>query len=450
MTNIVNEFEFTSFKLASDRMSVSFYFKFIDILGFEDVFEEKISLSSPISSDFPDLLLTKMFFSLHLVLGISYYKIRCATKISIKSGLLNKKQADFWNTVYTKGLGEFFFRNQIDFRDLVHFPFILDKAAPSVVYERSDKSLLGIGGGKDSLVSYELLKKVNKSFTSLVIESNHSYPVIDNLLYQFKIPNIRIKRDIDKKIFEYNKKNNVFNGHIPVSAINSFIGVFACLVHNYRYFIVSNERSANFGNVEYLGMQINHQWSKSIEFENLFQAYVAEFITPSVKYFSLLRSLSEFAIVKLFSAYSNYFPFFSSCNVNYKVQQGKVNGKWCNSCPKCAFVFCMLSAFLPKKTVINIFGRNLLDDKTMLVIYRQLWGTQDIKPFECVGTPDEVIMALYLSYQNKEFENDAIMGFFEKEILPFIHNPNILLCDLLKQDKIKHIPEEFKQIISQL
>ena len=450
MPNTAHKFEFTSFQLALDRKSIYFHYKIYFTQGNEDIFEEIIYLPNAIPSAIPDQLLTSILFSLHLMLGISYYKMHCAPKINIKSGYLSKEQAEFWNIVYQKGLGEFFFRNQIDFRNLVHFPFTQDKVAPSVLYERLNKSLLGVGGGKDSLVAYELLQKANKNFSTLVIESSHSYPIIDQLLHHFNLEHIRIKRSLDKKIFEYNKKNTVFNGHIPVSAINAFIGVFVCLIYNYQYFIVSNERSANFGNVEYMGMQINHQWSKSIEFELLFQAYITKFISPSVTYFSLLRPLSEFAIVKLFSAYHSYFSLFSSCNSNYKIEGNPFNEKWCCKCPKCAFVFCMLSAFLPKKTVINIFGSNLYENKNLLMIYRQLWGTQDIKPFECVGTPDEVKIAFYLTYKKKEFVHNPVMETFEKEILPHIKNPEQQMNILLKREDVNSIPVEFRSIIAQL
>src|SRR5690348_8992211 len=49
--------------------------------------------------------------NLLLILGISYYKLFCPKNIELSQIKLSKEQADFWNAVYTKGLGEFFYKN---------------------------------------------------------------------------------------------------------------------------------------------------------------------------------------------------------------------------------------------------------------------------------------------------------------------------------------------------
>jgi len=450
MQNVTNEFEFSAFKIALNRTKISFFYKGIYSSSKSEIFEEKILLPSPIPPEIPNQLLDKVLFSLHLILGISYYKMFSTSNIRVKSGELNKAQADFWNAVYTKGLGEFFYRNSIDFRGLIKFPYSQNVEKSSTILERSNRSLLGIGGGKDSLVSFELLQKLKKDFTSLVIESNHSYPTIDRMMNFFRYPTIKIKRQIDTRVFEKNKRRNIPNGHIPISAINAFIGVFTCLIYNYKYFIVSNEKSANFGNTKYLGLEVNHQWSKSIEFEKLFQTYIKDFITPSVAYFSFLRPFSEFAIIKMFSSYPQYFPYFSSCNTNYKVEYITHSRIWCNRCPKCAFIFGMLAAFLPKKTVLTIFNSNLFQDATLSTLYRQLWGIQDIKPFECVGIPEEINMAFYLSYKNGDYKNDVIMKLFEKEVLSKISKPDQLISNLFIKEDTNTIPKEFRSIVSQI
>src|SRR3989344_730090 len=41
---------------------------------------------------------------LHLILGISYYKLYCPPRIPLPFKL-SEEQAEFWNTVYRKGLG---------------------------------------------------------------------------------------------------------------------------------------------------------------------------------------------------------------------------------------------------------------------------------------------------------------------------------------------------------
>src|SRR5204862_4005846 len=107
-----------------------------------------------------------------------------------------------------------------------------------------------------------------------------------------------------------------YNGHVPFSTHMAFISLFTAMLYDYRYTIFANEESANYGSVTYLGREINHQWSKSLEFELLFQEYVKQFLTPDISYFSILRPFSEIAIAKRFVQYQQYFPVFSSCNTN--------------------------------------------------------------------------------------------------------------------------------------
>src|SRR5690242_1007824 len=110
----------------------------------------------PSMKDIPQELLNGLFDNLLLALGISYYKLFCPKEIVLEKIHLSKNQAEFWNTVYTKGLGEFFYKNKIDFRGLINFP-VSDVEASAVSFPRQNRSLVGIGGGKDSIVTAELL-----------------------------------------------------------------------------------------------------------------------------------------------------------------------------------------------------------------------------------------------------------------------------------------------------
>ena len=126
---------------------------------------------------------------------------------------------------------------------------------------------------------------------------------------------LKIQRFLDWQVFQKHK----YDGHIPISAIYAFLGIFYAVLYRYSYFVVANEYSSNFGNIKYKGKTINHQWSKSSEFEDMFSDYVYNFISPDVKYFSLLRPFYEIRIAEIFSNYKKYFPYFSSCNKNFKL-----------------------------------------------------------------------------------------------------------------------------------
>lgn len=357
----------------------------------------------------PPEALRKTLEALHLIIGISYWKAYCSKNIVIKNFSLTKDQAKFWNVLYTKGLGEFFYKNQIDFRNLINFPFTSSKSTRAASYESraaSSKSLLLFGGGKDSLVSAELLKKADKKFDFFYMASGKESDVIMSLIPKTAII---VKRQIDPRIMELNQKG-AYNGHIPITALVSFTAELAALLYGYRYVISSNEKSADYGNVEYRGEVVNHQWSKSLEFEKMFRDYTHAYMTPDVTYFSLLRPFYEIKIIRLFSELGEgYFRKFTSCNRNFKVfkERLKNGSKWCGECPKCVFVFTMLSAFVPKRQLVKIFGKNLFAKKELLPLFRELLGLKDFKPFECVGTKEEMIWAMYAAVQSGEYGSEA-------------------------------------------
>lgn len=406
-------------------------------------FTDKI-LFHKLDANVPKGLLKSLLENLLLVLGMSYWKLYCAPVIEIKSFSLTKQQAEFWNNVYTKGLGEFYYKNKIDFRDLINFPFDEEMQVSPVNFPRENRSLMGIGGGKDSIVSAELLKKYNKDFDAFVV---NKHDIMTEVIRNLSVDSIVLEHKLDPVLFELNKTKDVYNGHVPVSAYYAFLGLFAAAIYDYRFLIVSNEESANYGNVEYLGKVVNHQWSKSIEFENLFRNYVNSFISPDLVYFSLLRPLKEIKIAEIFTRYPEYFNLFSSCNRNFRINNTQ-STRWCGECPKCLFVFSMLSAFISREKLISIFGKNMFEDKDLLPLFKELFGVSKIKPFECVGTPEEMQYALYLASRKQEFTRSFLMDFFEKNILPSLKplEPN----QLLSIDSTENIPDQFKEIFVKL
>ncbi len=256
---------------------------------------------------------------------------------------------------------------------------------------------------------------------------------------------IIIKRTIDRKLFKLNKAG-AYNGHIPISAIYTLTSLLVAVLYNYKYLIFSNERSANFGNVRYLGRVINHQYSKTAEFEKSLSDYIRKFITPDISYFSLLRQWSELKIVKVFSGYKKYFKEFSSCNKNFVISK-KTSKCWCGVCAKCAFAFCQLAAFLPPQEVLKIFGRNLYADKSLLYLYQELLGEKNFKPFDCVGTPEEVKLAMSLGRRGGEFNDDYIIKYFSAKILPKIKNIDKLQKITMSNYGWHNLPPQFRALV---
>ena len=427
-------------------------------LDHEIDFEETILLPEPIEDERlkkHEWEIERCLSALHLIGGISYYKTCLPKRIEIPDHTLSKGEAKFWNTVYERGLGEFFYRNTIDFRGLIKFPGQdqtiqaeeKNRLKPKIGNRKpitEQRLLVPIGGGKDSLVTIELLKKAGAKVTLLRMGT---HPLINELAHLTGLPMIEVKRNLSENLFDLNEEG-ALNGHVPITAYLSVLSVLIALLYDFDAVVMSNERSASQGNVEFKGTQINHQWSKSLEFEKMLQVYVKESIGTGIEYFSLLRPYSELKIAEMFSQYPQYFETCSSCNYNWKISGSSPaktieKGKWCNECPKCAFVFAALAAFLPRSTLETIFGKILYEDTTLLPLFRELLGIEKFKPFECVGTPDETRAAFLLAKKRGDLKETAAMKMFEKEVFRAIKDPEGLIKDSLKPNEKHCIPKEF-------
>ena len=445
-------FEFSSFDHTADFSIVTFHYKTVSEEGKEFSFVETLQFANLPTQPVNPLtreLINHLYFNLHLILGISYFKLFLPKQIVIKSGKLTKEQSNFWNTVYKKGLGEFFYRNQIDFRGLIDFPHTNDNSLTRELVNSltpNPRVLLGLGGGKDSLVAADLLKENKIPTTGFIIETASQSKLVENQIKALGLKTIVVKRVLDPQLVK--GVPGAYQGHVPFSAITAFIGILTAALYDFKYVAVGNERSADEGNVEYLGEKINHQWSKSSEFEKLFREYLRENISENLYYFSITRPFSELKIAELLSKKPVYFKLFSSCNRNFTIAVNKANFSWCGTCPKCAFTFLLLAAFLPKKKVIDIVVNDLLNDPSLIDLYKEMLGEKDTKPFECVGTYDEVKAAFYLVHKRGEFEDSPIMKFFVSTVLPKIKDPEELVKKELTPTESTTLPEEFRKIIT--
>ena len=235
---------------------------------------------------------------------------------------------------------------------------------------------------------------------------------------------------MDPLLFTMNTEG-YYNGHVPISGIIAFVLTLAAYLYDYSYIVMSNEKSADEGNTQMDGIDINHQRSKSFAFEEAFGDYLHDSMSPDLRYFSLLRSMYEIKIAELFSRYNQYFDVFSSCNTNFKILEETDkklgspnfdNQRRCGKCPKCAFVYGILRPFLTKEDTQLIFGKELFADESLLPTFKALLGIDGIKPFECVGTNEEMILAFKKSYdlwtQTYQEELPYALAMFTDLILP--------------------------------
>ena len=343
----------------------------------------------------------RMVFSLGMVEAISYIKATCSPKFIVNAGSLNEEQIAWYKKLYINGLGEFFYVNGI--LDAMNIDTFLEievsnkTEQPLKLEEKLTGNLIPVGGGKDSAVSIEVLQGMD-NMCFIVNPRGASLSTCIVAGYENKI--YAPKRTLDKKLFELNEQG-FLNGHTPFSAILAFSSYLASLILGRKNIVLSNEASANEANVA--NTNINHQYSKSIEFENDFREYVEKYIcADGPNYFSLLRPISEWQIAKAFIKNPKYFEIFKSCNV------GSREDIWCENCPKCLYVYIMLKAFLNETDMKKIFKENLLDKESLKDTFNGLVYPDYDKPFECVGTKDEINLSLSMIVDRLKKENKEL------------------------------------------
>lgn len=356
-----------------------------------------------LSRDVPTQVLDRMVFDIGMIELISYWKCACPPTVKVLCGALTDEQTAFWRKLYWNGLGEFFYTNGIAesqecFLQVESEKWKLESVSAaanlSTFHSPLSAYLVPIGGGKDSVVTLELLRRAGKTIRPLIMNPRGAtrecarvagFPLEEVLV---------IRRKIDPTLLDLNAKGYL-NGHTPFSAMLAFYTRLASALSGIPNVALSNESSANESTV--LGTSVNHQYSKSLEFEDDFRKYVAlpiaHYPLPTYNYFSFLRPLSELQIAMLFSRFTAYHDVFRSCNV------GSKEDIWCGHCAKCLFAYIILSPFIAPERLNAIFGKSMLDDTTLDLEFRQLLGLAETKPFECVGTVSEVRQALQMALE---------------------------------------------------
>lgn len=374
---------------------------------------------------------------LHLIAGVSYYKAAVPAEIRIDAYAIDADTAAFLETVYVNGLGEFAYRNGLNLHGKIVFPHAAaTDAVDAPALGLREHALVAIGGGKDSLVSIEALRSAGVEQTVTWIGGSQ---LIAACAARTGLPTLNLGRALAPELFELNRQG-AYNGHIPVTAINSAIMVLAAVLHGADQVVFSNERSASYGSVIPGTGEVNHQWSKGWAFERAFGEYVQARVAADLRYYSLLRPLSELAVARQFARNSHYDAHFSSCNRNFHILGERPANRWCGVCPKCHFVFLALAPFMPKPRLVGIFGRNLLDDPAQAGGFDALLEFQDHKPFECVGEGKESRAAMALLGERPEWREDALVERFNREIRPQLDPLELALPPLLEIGEEHRVP----------
>ncbi len=394
-----------------------------------------------------DLTFERLAFSLGMAEAVSYWKACCSPTFRVECGELTDDQILWWKKLYFLGLGEFFYINAIK-TDIESFVNIesMGKFGCSAPAERNAPQgcLVPIGGGKDSALTLETLVKSGKKCLCYAINSRQSISETVRVAGLSEENLIIAKRKFDRSLVELNKQGYL-NGHTPFSSVVAFSAEITAYLHGMRYIVLSNEDSANESTV--VGEEVNHQYSKSFEFERDFHDYEEKYLGTGISYFSFLRPLSEFQIAKMFVSHKKYLPVFRSCNLGSKVSPDI----WCGDCPKCLFVSLILSPFLSLLELKEVFGKDLLNDVNMENYFIELIGKSEHKPFECVGSIDEVNLAVTSAIRNILDKGEDMPYLFQKYMDMGLYLPDTIdeknTVYYGKYNETNLLPEEFAEIL---
>lgn len=383
----------------------------------------------------------KAVFCLGMVEAVSYWKAACPPKVRVLCGKLSQEDSNRFKKLWFGGLGEFFYRNKIqtNFDDFVSFEFEGESFDRDEAFVSSGINIIPIGGGKDSAVTTELLCEfADKNMFFTVNDQPARTECVAAAGYKSDRI-IKTYRTIDPNLLELNRLG-FLNGHTPFSAIVAFLGYYCAYITGAKNIVLSNEASANEANVD--GMNVNHQYSKSYEFENDFSDFTKSFFGFDINYFSLLRPFNELQIAKMFASYSQYLNVFKSCNA------GSKKNIWCGKCAKCLFVFIMLSPFVEKSKLESAFGCNMLEKAELAEDFDGLCGFSGVKPFECVGTAKEVNAALELTLKKYSGTLPVLLEEYKKRRKPISDNK---ISEIFGEfNRINGIPSEFEDTVREM
>jgi hypothetical protein len=365
---------------------------------------------------------------LHWVAGVSYFKTAVPASIECESGAPPPAVAALLEALYSEGLGEFAYTNGLAELPRPRFPVgPALKDAPPAVPRAPGRVLVPVGGGKDSAVALEIVRRWGLELALFSI--GDAAPIVRTVAAA-QLPHLMVRRRLDPGLADLNR-SGALNGHIPVTAIVSCVALLTAALNGFDTVAMANERSASHGNLQWDGVDVNHQFSKGLRAERLLSSAVAE-VAPELAIFSVLRPASELAIARAFARMDAYHDAFTSCNAIFRIDPELRASSWCCDCPKCRFVYLVLAPFSSPEHLSAVFGRDLLQEESQLAGFALLMASGGHKPFECVGEETESLAAIRLLAADPRWADHRVVRGLVGEVLaqaaPGDGDPTIVLA----------------------
>jgi hypothetical protein len=355
-----------------------------------------------------------------LLSGVSYYKTAAPPVIDFGTTALTRAEESFLREFYLQGLAEFAYRSNLELTPLhLRAQRAPDQppAPPGPTGPR--RALVPFGGGIDSIVTVEQVRRQADVALFVVSRPADRFDAIEQPAAVTGLPVVRAEREIDPQLLR-SAELGFLNGHVPVTGILSAIAVLAAVLTGRDAVVMSNEWSASIPTLEFGGHPVNHQYSKSEEFEAAFRGVLADQgsgVARLPEYFSWLRDRTELWVGREFAALTRYHDSFRSCNKAFYTERARRFAYWCGQCDKCCFIDLILAPFLPAETLRRIFAVSgePLDDPGLAARFRSLLGA-GAKPFECVGEVTECRAAVLLAARRDDRTDPGLLQELAAEV----------------------------------
>jgi UDP-N-acetyl-alpha-D-muramoyl-L-alanyl-L-glutamate epimerase len=363
-----------------------------------------------------------------LLSGVSYYKTAAPPVIDLGATALTQAEEAFLRDFYLQGLAEFAYRNNLDLSSLsLEARRAPDQPSAPPAPPGPLRALVPFGGGIDSIVTVEQVRQQADVALFVVSRPADRFDAIEQPAAVTGLPVVRAEREIDPQLLR-SAELGFLNGHVPVTGILSAIAVLAAVLEDRDAVVMSNEWSASIPTLEFDGHPVNHQFSKSEEFEAAFRGVLADQGSSQARlpdYFSWLRDRTELWVGERFAALGQYHASFRSCNKAFYTERARRFAHWCGQCDKCAFIDLILAPFLPAETLRQIFAvaGEPLADPALKPKFRSLLGA-GAKPFECVGEVTECRAAVLLAARRDDRAGTGLLQELAAEVASWPDAPS--------------------------
>jgi 7-cyano-7-deazaguanine synthase in queuosine biosynthesis len=358
-------------------------------------------------------------------------------RIVINALSLSDEQLQLWKWMYEEASLE---RAYVEKTELFFLDTIWEinhESNPLRMFSKDrslDHVIISMSGGKESITALNLFKK---------------YPYLSLLFFDYNDKNSFYMRkaydELRKEFDNYQINTNISHTGRLVEKYECkyysmfIIGqlIFNTLLYSDKidYLIIGNEYSSNFGNANYKGMLVNHQFDKTIQFAERVNNYIKKYFNGVITYTSPFFGLYEYRIAELFFFDNNYLDIWTSCN------NSNSKHNFCCRCPKCAFIYIISLPFVEKSILDKYFFESPLEK---IELCKPLINIHSDKPIDCVGEKKECWVALYKILEQNKASESRVVQYYKKEILPLIGQDlqKMELEITTEQSKFVYFPEK--------